>query len=80
MEKKRQELLLGRQPSNINVPWCSVVSKKRFRKDIMRKIKMVSRCRLAGTIKRKKEKQEKDISAYHNDRKRLQKVWFYLDV
>ena len=46
----------------------------------MRKIKMVSRCRLAGTIKRKKEKQEKDISAYHNDRKRLQKVWFYLDV
>jgi len=41
---------------------------------------MVSRCRLAGTIKRKKEKQEKDISAYHNDRKRLQKVWFYLDV
>ena len=56
------------------------MSKKRFRKDIMRKIKMVSRCRLAGTIKRKKEKQEKDISAYHNDRKRLQKVWFYLDV
>ena len=30
--------------------------------------------------KEKKEKQEKDISAYHNDRKRLQKVWLYLDV